>query len=322
LGLGSALLVAASCSSSSDPDTMPPTTAAGTGGATTTTTSGSGGEGALGGGGATGYDYCTACHDPTVHGTIANSELDSTSGLAASLAHSGVYYAHNDEGDTPRFFATNLLGEDLGSYELTGATHVDWEDCSMGPCGSDACLYLADIGDSTGIRSEYAVYRVSEPASVAAGTHQVSYERFPFQYPDGAHDANTLLVHPRSGEIVVITTVFGGPSAAYRLPTPLQADTVVTLEAIGSVEPPSGSPEITGGDIHPEGEGLLLLTRTHLFFAPMTSEPIADALGATLCSMPRAAEQQGESVAWSTAGDGYTTVSEGAASAFSFHNCP
>jgi hypothetical protein len=319
-----ALALLFGCSSSAQPDsiTQPTSTyTGGTGGAAST--GGAGGAGAEGGaGGAPGYDYCVACNDPSVHGAIQDSELDTASGLAASRLHTGVYYSHNDEADDPRFFATNLLGEELGRYELTGAEHVDWEDCAVAACGSDSCLYLADVGDSTGVRTTYAVYRTTEPANVAAGTVQVTYERFPFEYPDGAHDANTLLVHPESGEMVVITTVFGGPSSAYRFPMPLQADTVVTLEAIGSVEPPSGSPELTAGDVHPDGLGMLLRSRTHLFFLPMADGGIANSLDGALCSMPRADESQGESVAWSASGDGYASVGEGFGSSFSFVNCP
>lgn len=313
-------LVAAGCSSETDPEISGPTTttsSSATGGSTST-----GGEGGSGGTGGSGTgDYCSACFDPSAQGSLQDAELDSTSGLAASRRHSNVYYAHNDEGDTPRFFATNLLGEALGSYELAGATHVDWEDCAVGPCPDGDCLYLADIGDNNHSRAEYAVYRVTEPDSVGAGTHQVSFERFPFQYPDGSHDANTLLVHPDSGELVVIATVFANPSPAYRFPLPLEADQLVTLEAIGGVELPSGSPELSGADVHHGGVGLLLLSRTSLFFAPLTAGSIADSLGGTLCAMPRASESQGEAVAWTAPGDGYATISEGQGSAFSFVTC-
>lgn len=321
-GATAVVLLAASCSSGATPD--PGTTTSTSGGGTSTTeTGGTGGAGgSAGDGGGPGYDYCTACHPPSVHGTIQDAELDAVSGLAASRAHDGVYYAHNDAGDAPRFFATNLLGEDLGRYELSGAEHVDWEDCAMGPCGAASCLYLADIGDATQSRSTYAIYRVAEPATLSAGSHAVTYDRYPFQYPDGAHNANTLLIHPETGEMVVVTTVFGGPSPAYRFPLPLAADTMVTLEAVDGVEPPSGSPELTGGDVHPEGLGMLLQTRTTMFFLPLSSGTIADGLSDTACSMPRAAESQGESVAWSTSGDGYATVSEGAGSSLSFINCP
>ena len=74
---------------------------------------------------------------------------------------------------------------------------------ARGPCqGGDAaggsCLYFGDMGDNRESRSYCAVYRVREPAAMTSGL-EVAAEALPFQYPDGSHNAEALLVHPVTG---------------------------------------------------------------------------------------------------------------------------
>jgi hypothetical protein len=258
--------------------------------------------------------FCGACRVISAHSHLQSPSIDEASGLAASALHPGVLYTHNDSGDLPRFFALDLAGRDLGSYLVAGALALDWEDMARGPCagGSGSCLYFGDIGDNLRIRPTGSVYRVAEPAQVGPGEHGAQAEAFPFRYPDGSHDAETLLVHPLTGVITVVSKVRSGASGIYELPLPLQVNHVVMLRKVGEVQAPEGSPRFTAGDVHPRAEGVLLRTYDRLWFYAMRPEQsVAQALASAPCSVPVSRDSQGEAVAWEADGQGYVTTSEG-----------
>lgn len=290
--------LAAGCTSF-DPSTYSTTTAAGHGGGVP--------RDANTGGAAP--DLCTSC---ALGGavTLAAPAILEASGLTASRVHEGVFYVNNDSGDLPRFFAVDRDGALRGVISLA-ANAVDYEDIAAGPCPAGRCVYVADIGDNDELRTSYTVYRVPEPE--ALGDQTLSPEALRFVYPDGSHNAETLLVHPFTGEIAVVTKVKEGASGIYRANAGWTADAPMTLVAEGPLAPPEGSPRFTAGSVHPAGRGVLLRTYTHLFFyaASGPQEPLAETLRRAPCALPVAAEPQGEGVGWTTAGDGYVTVSEG-----------
>src|SRR5438045_5677919 len=73
---------------------------------------------------------CAAYGTPSSRGPVPDA-LTELSGIAASRAQPGVYYVHNDSGDSPRIFALDRAGTELGQLCLAGATNVDWEDIEM-----------------------------------------------------------------------------------------------------------------------------------------------------------------------------------------------
>jgi hypothetical protein len=298
--LGLAVLGAVGCDRA--PGTSSPTP-------TSTSGSGAGAHGAAGGG----SDFCPDCGEPVGKGSLANGAIDEASGLAASRIHAGVYYLHNDSGDRARMFATDSTGADLGTFTIAGATAVDWEDMAVGPCPQGSCVYLADVGDNKAVRTSYAIHRAAEPATVGPGAHDLVGETFPFVYPDGSHNSETLLVHPASGQLWLVTKVSDGASGVYRFPLPLAPGKPAVLEKLGELAPPSGSKSYTGGDVHPKGKGVLLRTYSHVWFLAAAGGE-QSWLSAAACSVPAPLEPQGEAIAWSAAGDGFVTVSEGSAS--------
>lgn len=260
---------------------------------------------------------CRECAAPVVLGTLGDPQIRETSGIAASAAHPGVWYVHNDSGDAARLFA---VGED-GSLRATltlDVPHVDWEDIARGPCPAGQCLYIGDIGDNQLARDALVVYRVSEPVQLVDSV--LPAERLYFKYPDGAHDAETLLIDPASGEVIVITKVDSGPSSIYALP--LQPGERATAELVGSVEPPTGSARITGGDVHPDGTAVLLRTRSGVFYyTKQPEQSVASALAGEGCAGPKLDEAQGEAIAWTPDGEAWVSVGEGAGAAIHRVDC-
>jgi hypothetical protein len=110
-------------------------------------------------------------------GTFADPRIGESSGVAASRRSPGVLWTHNDSGDRPYLFATDTSGAALGTFSVTGARNVDWEDIALGRCAGATCLYLADTGDNNERRSSVALYRLvltSERAILPAGTLAVA----------------------------------------------------------------------------------------------------------------------------------------------------
>lgn len=286
--------------------------ASGSIGSSTSSSTSSGSTGASTG---SGVVSCPTCNPPEVTGTLAVSMWNEISGIVASKDHPGSFYVHNDSGDAARFFATDLTGKDLGTYSVTGATAVDWEDIGRGPCANanESCLYIADMGDNAVARTDYKLYRVKEPATLAAGAHSVTTEVIPFSYPDGSHNAECLLVNPKTGEIVIVTKAASG-SSAYRFPTPLTAGTPVTLEKVTDVvSMPDALQLVTGGDV--KFDGSFAIIRTYGFaygYAVQPGETLGQALAKPPCSLPVATEGQGEALGFLLDGSGFVTTSEGA----------
>jgi len=262
---------------------------------------------------------CNAYGAPSARGPIPEA-LTELSGIAASRAQPGIYYVHNDSGDSPRIFALDATGSEVGQLCLAEARNVDWEDIEVGPCPSGSCIYVADIGDNHRERQGYGIYRVPEPRVVpwpTTGGASVTFEHHPFTYGDGPHDAEALLVHPITGRVYVITKD-GDPSPVYEIPlsaapSPGTSATVVTAIRAGTVSIGKPGALVTGGDVSPCGNALLVRTLQALyeFRAPDGAPASVDSLIATQAEkVPVADEAQGEAVSYVADGRGYVTSSE------------
>lgn len=188
------------------------------------------------------------------------------SGIAASRSHPGVLWAHNDSA-TPALVALDEQGAVTGQVRVTGAKVDDWEDLAVGPCARGSCLFIGDIGDNNGTRGQVTVYRVSEPAPSAQATDQV--EVFRAKYPDGPHDAESLLV-TAAAEIYIVTKGNPGDVALYRFPRALTSGTTMQLERVGApaaaVKKPSDRP--TAAAISPDGRWVAVRTSDYVSFFP------------------------------------------------------
>ncbi len=279
---------------------------------------------------------CASGFASDVTATVASPELIEISGLAASRRNEGVLWAHNDSGDTARVFAVGTAGEHLGAFSLAGAQAVDWEDMALGPGPQEGIdyLYLGDIGDNGEQRSEIVVYRVPEPDVTSGGTPATSdrpgVETLTLRYPDRAHDAETLLVDPVDGDLLIVTKEVSGSNAlVFRAPPALAAGSTTTLEQVGAIDfrslparplplsPPTFVAGLghlpTGGDVSPEGDVVAIRTYSTVWlWERPEGAPLWEAFTSTPCEGPSAVEPQGEAVAFLADGSGYVTVSEGA----------
>ena len=268
---------------------------------------------------------CLSFAAPTQVGQVQDSLLLEASGLVASRAHPGVFYTHNDSGDTARFFALEASGRPLGEFDLQGATALDWEDVAIGPSRSGGdVLYFADIGDNSltdstvAPRGEIQIVRVREP-DVSSGQGRVQqnvadWERIRFTYPDRPHDAETLIADPAGDRLWILTKESSGRASVFSAPAGAPAESLTVLEKLGELELGScGDTRITSGDI--SGDGQLVLVRTYgsvLLWARPAGTSFMDALLPSPRRLLTPNELQGEAIAFSADAREWFTLGEGA----------
>jgi hypothetical protein len=253
-------------------------------------------------------------------GKLESPELNETSGLVVSAKNPGTLWLNNDSGDSARIFAVSAQGALQGIYPLDGATAIDWEDIAIGP-GPKAktpYIYVGDIGDNAAARPNIVVYRVAEPkvAGDGATSAQTGVDALTFTYPDGPHDAEALMVDPRSGDLYIIIKQYaGGPAGVYRAPADLAAGSTTVLTKVGEIAYPPGPLvfAVTASDISRDGRAIGVRTYSGVRLWKLgPDQTVIDALAAKPCDGPLPVELQGETIGLEPDGTGYLTVSEGA----------
>ena len=109
---------------------------------------------------------------PPPFAKISDPRIAESSGLARSNRRKGVYWTHNDSGDSARIFAVRLDGKVLEERRIEGATNVDWEEIAV----DGDTIWINDAGNNANRRRDLALYSVPE-----RGGKTVRYE---IAYPD------------------------------------------------------------------------------------------------------------------------------------------
>ena len=204
--------------------------------------------------------------------SFRSPRLTESSGVALSRAHPGILWTHNDSGDGPYLYATDLHGNDRGAIRVSGAEAVDWEDLALGPCPRRPgdCLYIADTGDNRERRASVTMYAVLEPdpPSAAADTQRFTAAALALKlrYPDGSHDVEALYVSPRDTAVYLVSKGRRGPPRLYRLGhSAWQSDRVVTAELVQTLPiavDRSRGRLVTGAAIR--ADGAMVAVRTYV----------------------------------------------------------
>lgn len=261
---------------------------------------------------AVGVPGCTLYGAPRQTGTVP-PELGELSGLAASARHPDVFWAHNDSDNAFHVFAIEDSGKIRATLMLTGATPQDIEDIAVGPCEprpeAPPCLYLADTGDNFERREQVRVYRVPEPEQLVDATLPV--EALAFTYPDGAHNAESLVIDARSGRLAVITKTPDSLGDVYALDG-LHPSGTVKAAKLGTLRAPQDVDRLTtGADLHSSGERLLLRTYTGVWEVRRPqAQRLEELITGQVAEVPAASQAQAEALAFSKDGRGYLLGSE------------
>ncbi|MFJ6697193.1 WD40 repeat domain-containing protein [Streptomyces sp. NPDC091272] len=180
--------------------------------------------------------------------TIKDPRITESSGLAASRAHPGVYWTHNDQ-DGPYVYAVDgRNGETVARITLRGVGKPrDMEAVSVGPDGD---VYVGDIGDNLGGTWDHVwIYRFPEPKVLKDMT--VSAVQYDVKYADGARNAEALMVHPKTRRVYIGSKEEEG-AGLYEGPAELVAGRTNTFRKIHTI------PWVTDGAFSPDGKQLVL----------------------------------------------------------------
>ena len=257
-------------------------------------------------------------------GVVSSDQLVEASGLAASRRHPSVLWTHNDSGGQARLFAIDeQTAQIVATVDVQGAEAIDWEDIAVGPCGEGdarSCVAIGDIGDNLHRRDQVVIYRAPEPQRLgdpidAIEVIEVRYPSQPNDLPQVARpDAESLMIHPLTGQIYVITKE-GAGARLFRVPE--QGAAPRTLELVASLDVTGA----TGADMAPEG-GLFVVRNYALRVVFSLSGEGADEVE-FVASWRLLREPQGEAIAFDDASsDRLYTLSEGVNQPLRRYVCP
>ena len=132
------------------------------------------------------------------------------SGCAVSRSAANRVWLHNDAGNGAPVIPIDARSGSVGRpVKLNGVEVFDPEDMAITNGGE---LVLADIGDNSSVRASIQLDRFREPAldPTTADVTQID-----LRYPDGAHNAEAMLLTLDASAAVIFTKERNGVSAVF-----------------------------------------------------------------------------------------------------------
>lgn len=255
-------------------------------------------------------------------GMVSFNSLHQASGVTASCNNPGVLWTHNDAGDTARIFAIDTNGNHLATFDLTNATHVDYEDIALGPgpLTNVQYIYVGDIGDNNSSRSNIVIYQAPEPAVYLRWATNSNTQDLPgvraitFVYPDGPRNAEALLLDPITHDLFIASKETNLSRIYVATRAQLDAGGTNTLTFVRQIDFNLAS----GGAVSPIGGEIVLRQEDFArLWIRAPGQTVSNALGGTPIPIPvvgRTNEPNGEAIGFDTIGRGYFTLSDSASS--------
>lgn len=166
-----------------------------------------------------------------VERVLSDTHIVESSSLVKSAYSKNMLWTANDSGGGPVLFAIGANGSTLATYTVNNVSSKDWEGMAAASSGSTHWIYIGDIGDNGKKRPTIAVHRVVEPTPVKNGS--LNATTWTFRYPDGPHNAETLMVNPSTLRIFIVTKDTAG-GVIFEAPASLSTTAVNTLVRVGT----------------------------------------------------------------------------------------
>lgn len=129
-----------------------------------------------------------------------------------------LVYTSNDEKGNPQIFCVEVeTGKTVGTFNLSPALPSGADPEAIRLDAKTGILYLADIGDNDGDRTNIALYGLKEPGPGNHGT--LVCKKYPISYPFGPTNAESLAINPVTGLKYIITKETSGSRLCRLAPT-------------------------------------------------------------------------------------------------------
>jgi hypothetical protein len=223
---------------------------------------------------------------------VTDPRLPELSGLASA---GDTMLAMNDGGDRAEVY---VLDGACAVVDVRSADRdpYDPEDMAL---AADGTIWLADTGDNAQDRETVALIGLRPDGSSTLTR---------LTYPDGAHDAEALLLAP-DGTPYVVTKEVLGASSVYRPDAPLADGATVPMSRVlglgltltgtpGGPVGRAGQLLVTGGAVSADGQRIALRTYTDAYVWPLTGSDVVGALSGEPVRVALPESPQGEAIAF------------------------
>lgn len=196
-------------------------------------------------------------------------EITESSGLELA-DEPNTFYTHSDHGNGAAvLYKIDQSGKLLKTITVGGATLVDWEDLARDDSGN---LYIGDVGNNSGNRSELKIYKVNATNPGSSQTISFSYDTRDAVQSKGkkgkgktksAKNFNSEAIFWHNGSLFLVTKASGGGGDAHLFQVS-DSPGSHTAKHIGQK---ALGDKITSADISPSGDKLVLMSlgKLHVF---------------------------------------------------------
>ncbi len=247
---------------------------------------------------------------------LKDEQINECSGLVVSSLSDHLMWVHNDSGDKSRIYLINDKGNTIATYNF-GKEVRDCEDIALAYHKNEASdIFIGDIGDNKAERPYIRVFKFKEPdVKITSGKELkiAKVEELKFKYPNGARDAECLMVDTRDQKIYIISKREDSVGV-YSAPLNSKAGSIITLkkEADLFFDAPKVSKWVTGGDISRNGKVVVVKTYINIYYWDRgENETIPECLKRAYIGLPYKPEGQGEAVGLTRSGRYYYSIPEG-----------
>lgn len=244
--------------------------------------------------------------DTAISVGIAPGLIDEASGIADSKSNTGSLWVEQDSGNPPDLWLLSYSGIVQKQVHIDGAENRDWEDIAMGdgPVTGENYIYIAETGDNLVHFTDYAIYRFIEPKPDEDTVY--NWEKINFQYPDGSHDAEAMLLDNATKDIYIITKR-DSLSKIYKLGYPQNTATVITADSVGQFS----FTGVVSAAISPDETEMLVKTYSNVYYwKRQPGESILTAFKRAPLTLGYINEPQGEAICFKQDNSGFFTLSE------------
>jgi len=243
--------------------------------------------------------------------TVTNDTLREASGIGESKINKDLLWVEEDSKNPNAIQLLDQNGKIKGYFTLPGISNDDWEDLSVstGPVAGVSYVYVSETGDNKLQYPIKYVYRFPEPDITGKNFPVIedikNIDKIELTLPDGPKNVEALLIDPLTKDIYLISKEYAACVYIATYPQDLKKSTLMKKIAVLPLS------FVTAGDISPDGNEMVIKTKTQIFYLKKSgNQSILDLIKTTPQTLPYYIEPQGEAICFNTDQSGFFTFSE------------